>query len=142
MSQDIQTTKKHKMKSTLTNIFLSTFILISGHAMSQDNTLQKHPFGVESTVSGNLLNPSGQEVFKANIFPNPTLIGKVKMEWPDWAEVTEIQMVLASTNEIKVIEVEEGQKIITASNLQEGIYIVRFIRKNEVLGIRKVKVIS
>tara|TARA_B100001057_G_scaffold37569_2_gene33929 strand:- start:539 stop:979 length:441 start_codon:yes stop_codon:yes gene_type:complete len=138
----IQTTKKNKMKATITNIFLGTFLLISGHAVSQDNMVQKQPFGVESTVSGNLLNPSFSELFRANIFPNPTFIGKVKMNWPDWAEVTEVQMVLASTNEMKVISVEEGQTHITASNLQEGVYIVRFIRKNEVLGIRKLKVIS
>ena len=126
------------MKSTITNIFLGTFILISGSVMSQDNTIQKQPFGLESTVSGNLLNPSVSEAFKANIYPNPTLIGKVKMNWPDWAEVTEIQMVLASTNEMKIINVEE----VAASNLQEGVYIVRFIHKNVVLGMRKLKVIG
>ncbi|MBL6660100.1 MAG: hypothetical protein ISP70_01260 [Crocinitomicaceae bacterium] len=130
------------MKSTITNIFLGTFILISGSVMSQDNAIQKQPFGLESTVSGNLLNPSVSEAFKANIYPNPTLIGKVKMNWPDWAEVTEIQMVLASTNEMKIINVEEGQTHVTASNLQEGVYIVRFIHKNEVLGMRKLKVIG
>ena len=130
------------MKATITSIFLGTFLLISGHAVSQDNMVQKQPFGVESTVSGNLLNPSVSELFRANIFPNPTFIGKVKMNWPDWAEVTEVQMVLASTNKMKVISVEEGQTHITASNLQEGVYIVRFIRKNEVLGIRKLKVMS
>ena len=130
------------MKAIITNIFLGTFILISGQAMSQDNTLQKQPFGVESTVSGNLLNPPVSEVFRANIYPNPTLIGKVKMNWLDWADVTEIHMILASTNEIKVINVEEGQTHVTASNLQEGVYIVRFIRKNQILGVRKLKVIS
>ena len=130
------------MKSTITNIFLGTFILISGSVMSQDNAVQKQPFGLESTVSGNLLNPSVSELFRANIYPNPTLIGKVKMNWPDWAEVTEIQMVLASTNEMKIINVEEGQTHVTASNLQEGVYIVRFMRKNQVLGMRKFKVIG
>jgi len=130
------------MKAIITNIFLGTFILISGQAMSQDNALQKQPFGVESTVSGNLLNPPVSEAFRANIYPNPTLIGKVKMNWPDWAEVTEIHMILASTNEIKVINVEEGQTHVTASNLQEGVYIVRFMRKNQILGVRKLKVIS
>jgi len=130
------------MKAIIKNIFLGTFILISGQAMSQDNALQKQPFGVESTVSGNLLNPSVSEVFRANIYPNPTLIGKVKMNWPDWAEVTEINMILASTNEIKVINVEEGQTHVTASNLQEGVYIVRFMHKNQILGVRKLKVIS
>ena len=130
------------MKAIITNIFLGTFILISGQAMSQDNALQKQPFGVESTVSGNLLNPPVSEAFRANIYPNPTLIGKVKMNWPDWAEVTEIHMILASTNEIKVINVEEGQTHVTASNLQEGVYIVRFVRKNQILGVRKLKVIS
>lgn len=130
------------MKSTITNIFLGTFILISGSVMSQDNAVQKQPFGLESTVSGNLLNPSVSELFRANIYPNPTLIGKVKMNWPDWAEVTEIQMVHASTNEMKIINVEEGQTHVTASNLQEGVYIVRFMRKNQVLGMRKLKVIG
>ena len=130
------------MKSTITNIFLGTFILISGSVMSQDNAVQKQPFGLESAVSGNFSNPAGQEAFKANIFPNPTFVGKVKMEWPDWAEVTEIQMVHASTNEMKIINVEEGQTHVTASNLQEGVYIVRFIHKNEILGMRKLKVIG
>ena len=130
------------MKAIIKNIFLGTFILISDQAMSQDNALQKQPFGVESTVSGNPLNPAVSQVFRANIYPNPTLIGKVKMNWPDWAEVTEIHMILASTNEIKVINVEEGQTHVTASNLQEGVYIVRFMRKNQILGVRKLKVIS
>tara|TARA_B100000524_G_scaffold146844_2_gene73999 strand:+ start:15650 stop:16042 length:393 start_codon:yes stop_codon:yes gene_type:complete len=130
------------MNSTITNIFLSTFILISASVMSQDNAIQKQPFGVESAVSGNLLNPQVSDAFRANIFPNPTFIGKVKMNWPDWAEVTEIHMILASTNQIKVIDVEEGQTHVTASNLQDGVYIVRFMRKNQVLGMRKLKVIG
>ena len=56
-------------------------------------------------------------------------IGKVKMNWPDWAEVTEVQMVLASTNEMKVISVEEGQTHIAVANLQEGVYIVRLFAR-------------
>ena len=130
------------MKSTITNIFLSTFILISGSVMSQDNAIQKQPFGVESTVSGNLLNPQVSDAIRANIFPNPTFIGKVKMNWQDWAEVTEIQMILGSTNENQVIDVEEGHMHVTASKLQDGVYIVRFMRKNQVLGMRKLKVIG
>jgi len=45
-------------------------------------------------------------------------------------------------NQIKVIDVEEGQTHVTASNLQDGVYIVRFMRKNQVLGMRKLKVIG
>jgi hypothetical protein len=64
------------------------------------------------------------------------------MSWPDWAEITEVHMILASTNQIKVLTVEEGQTLITASNLEEGVYIIRFIRKNEILGTQKLKVIN
>ena len=130
------------MKTTITKIFLSAFILISGNAMSQDDLQQKHPFSVESTISGDLLNPTTSEIFRANIFPNPTLIAKVKMSWPDWAEVTQVQMILAATNQTKVLSIEEGQTLVTASNLEEGVYIIRFIRKNELLGTQKLKVIN
>jgi hypothetical protein len=41
-----------------------------------------------------------------------------------------------------VLTVEEGQTLITASNLEEGVYIIRFIRKNEILGTQKLKVIN
>ena len=129
------------MKTTITKLFLGAFIFISGNAISQDDLQQKDPFNVESTVGGNLLNPTSQ-IFRANIFPNPTLIAKVKMSWPDWAEVTQVQMILAATNQIKVLSIVEGQTLVTASNLEEGVYIIRFIRKNELLGTQKLKVIN
>ena len=130
------------MKKQITKILLGTSLLISGNAISQDNLTQKNPFSVESTVSGDLLNPNTSQIFRANIYPNPSFIGKVKMSWPDWTEVTEVQMILTTTNQIKVLSVEEGQTLITASNLEEGVYIIRFIRKNEILGIQKLKVIN
>ena len=49
---------------------------------------------------------------------------------------------LAATNQIKVLSIEEGQTLVTASNLEEGVYIIRFIRKNELLGTQKLKVIN
>ena len=132
------------MKSSFTNILLSTFILISGTVMSQDNAIQKQPFSVEYTDSGNLLTPTD---FKAHIYPNPTFDGKVKMIWPDWADVSEIHMILTgpsqiNTNLIKVIEIANEQKHVAVSNLHNGIYIIRFMRKNEVLGVQKLKVLG
>lgn len=127
------------MKKQITKILLGASILISGNSISQDNLQQKDPFNIESTVGGNLLYPTSQ-VFRANIFPNPTLISKVKMSWPDWAEVTEIQMIMVETNQVKVLSIEEDQTLITVSNLEEGVYIIRFIRKDELLGTQKLKV--
>jgi hypothetical protein len=126
------------MKKQITKILLGTALLISGQAMSQQTDLtEKNPFLVESVYHGEVTS-----LFKVKIYPNPSYISTVKMEWVDWAEVDRIQMNNITTNQVKVLDVAKGVKKIMVSGLSEGTYTVTFSNQNEILGTRKIKVID
>lgn len=122
------------MKRKITKTLLSLTLLISGSAMSQTDFVQKEAINVESI--GVLEN------FRVRIYPNPSFISTVRMEWEDWAEITTITLYNTITNQTKTIEIEEGLRKISASGLEEGVYIVKFYQKNTLFGTRKIKVIG
>ena len=117
------------------NLLLGLTLLISGQVLSQTDVTIKEPFRID--YYGEVTND-----FRVKIYPNPSLIGKVKMEWPDWAEVDKIQLNNTTTNQVRVIDVEKGIRKMTISDLVEGSYLVRFISEETILGIRKLKVID
>ena len=124
------------MKKQITKILLGTSLLIGGQALSQSDIPQKETFGLELISHDNL------DLFKVKIYPNPSFISTVKMVWPDWAEITEVKMINISSNQERIIEVEEGERKIMVSGLDEGTYVVKFLMKNLILGSRKIKVIN
>ena len=125
------------MKKQITKILLGTSLLVSGQVMSQTDFIEKEPINISSIYHNNLL-----ENFRVRIYPNPSFIATVKMEWQDWAEITKVVLYNTNTNQSRIVEVEEGLRKISVSGLEEGTYIVKFYQKNTLFGSRKIKVIN
>ena len=125
------------MKKQITKILLGTSLLISGQVMSQTDFIEKEPINISSIYHNNLL-----ENFRVRIYPNPSFIATVKMEWQDWAEITKVVLYNTNTNQSRIVEIEEGLRKVSVSGLEEGTYIVKFYQKNTLFGIRKIKVID
>jgi len=125
------------MKKQITKILLGTSLLVSGQVMSQTDFMEKEPINISSIYHNNLL-----ENFRVRIYPNPSFIATVKMEWQDWAEITRVVLYNSNTNQSRIVEVEEGLRKISISGLEEGTYIVKFYQKNTLFGSRKIKVIN
>lgn len=119
------------MKKNVTKTLLSLALLTSGNAMSQFDFIQK-PTVIESA----------SEDFRVRIYPNPSFISEIKMEWEDWAEITTITLYNATTNQTKFFEVEEGRRKARITDLQEGTYIIKFYHKDTLFGTRKARVIN
>jgi hypothetical protein len=125
------------MKKQITKILLGASLLVSGQVMSQTDFIEKEPINISSIYHNNLL-----ENFRVRIYPNPSFIATVKMEWQDWAEITRVALYNTNTNQSRIVEVEEGLRKISVSGLEEGTYIVKFYQKNTLFGNRKIKVID
>jgi nucleoside-specific outer membrane channel protein Tsx len=125
------------MKKQMTKILLGGSLLVSGQVMSQTDFIEKEPINISSIYHNNLL-----ENFRVRIYPNPSFIATVKMEWQDWAEITKVVLYNTNTNQSRIVEVEEGLRKISVSGLEEGTYIVKFYQKNTLFGNRKIKVID
>lgn len=125
------------MKKQITKILLGTSLLISGQVMSQTDFIEKEPINLTSIYHNNLL-----ENFRVRIYPNPSFISTVKMEWQDWAEITTVVLYNTNTNQSRIVEVEEGLCKLSVSGLEEGTYVVKFYQKNTLFGTRKIKVID
>jgi len=125
------------MKKQITKILLGTSLLVSGQVMSQTDFIEKEPINLSSIYHNNLL-----ENFRVRIYPNPSFIATVKMEWQDWAEITTVVLYNTNTNQNRVIEIEEGLRRVSVSGLEEGTYVVKFYQKNTLFGNRKIKVID
>lgn len=125
------------MKKQITKILLGTSLLVSGQVMSQTDFIEKEPINISSIYHNNLL-----ENFRVRIYPNPSFIATVKMEWQDWAEITKVVLYNTNSNQIRIVEVEEGSRKVSVSGLEEGTYIVKFYQKNTLFGNRKIKVIG
>ena len=125
------------MKKQITKILLGGSLLVSGQVMSQTDFIEKEPINISSIYHNNLL-----ENFRVRIYPNPSFIATVKMEWQDWAEITRVVLYNNNNNQSRIVEVEEGLRKISVSGLEEGTYIVKFYQKNTLFGSRKIKVIN
>ena len=125
------------MKKQITKILLGTSLLVSGQVMSQTDFIEKEPINISSIYHNNLL-----ENFRVRIYPNPSFIATVKMEWQDWAEITKVVLYNTNTNQSRIVEIEEGLRKVSVSGLEEGTYIVKFYQKNTLFGTRKIKVID
>lgn len=125
------------MKKQITKILLGTSLLVSGQVMSQTDFIEKEPINISSIYHNNLL-----ENFRVRIYPNPSFIATVKMEWQDWAEITKVVLYNTNSNQSRIVEIEEGLRKVSVSGLEEGTYIVKFYQKNTLFGTRKIKVID
>ena len=114
------------------NLVLGITLLMSVQALSQTELIQKDPFSAESIYHGEV-----SQLFKAKLYPNPTYLSMVKISWPDWAEISMIQLNNLTTNQVRIVEVQKGERKITVSDLIAGTYTVKFFKENETLGTAK-----
>jgi len=121
------------MKRNVTKTLLTLALLTSGNAMSQYDFIQKQ----DVVESSNML-----ENFRVRIYPNPSFISEVKMEWEDWAEITTVELLNTDTGQTKIVEIEEGRRKVRIENLLEGNYIAKFYQKDTLFGTKKVIVIN
>ncbi|MDB3905365.1 hypothetical protein N9335_02690, partial [Crocinitomicaceae bacterium] len=121
------------MKSTKINLALLFFaIIFSGIANSQQNIYQADKYQLDPSneteiIIDDIVHPIDEtaEPFKALIYPNPSLTGKVKMSWMDNQDVDYIILIPDNFDNVVEIEVKDVKEI-TIDNLENGHYYVKF----------------
>ncbi len=136
------------MKTTKFNIALLFFaILLSGFVNSQQELIQADKYQLEESdeteiIIDNWVNPHDENVepFKAVIYPNPSLTGKVKMSWLDNQNVDQIFLIRDNFDAVMEISIK-GDKEVVIDSLEDGHYFVKFYLKQQLLATQKLKVI-
>ena len=137
------------MKTTKINfLLLFIAILITGFANSQQANYQADKYsldGVDETeiIIDDIVNPNdgSTEPFKAMIYPNPSLTGKVKMSWMDNQNVDYIILVPDNFDNIVEINLKDAKEV-TVDNLENGHYYIKFYFKQNLLATQKLKVMK
>ncbi|MBT5438594.1 MAG: hypothetical protein HOK92_05265 [Flavobacteriales bacterium] len=137
------------MKTTKINFALLFFaILISGFANSQQAIYQADKYSIDvsdetEVIIDDIVNPHDEstEPFKALIYPNPSLTGKVKMSWMDNQNVDQILLIRDSFDGVVEISVKDAKEV-TVDNLENGHYFVKFYFKQNLLATQKLKVMK
>ena len=143
------TQNKQIMKTTKINFALLFFaILFSGFANSQQQLFQADKYQLDPSdetevIIDDIVNPIDEslEPFKARIYPNPSLTGKVKMSWLDNQNVDKILLLPDNFDNFVKIDVKDVKEI-TIDNLENGYYYVKFYFNQELLATQKLKVIK
>ncbi len=137
------------MKTTKINFALLFFaILITGYANSQQANYQADKYSLDEAdeteiIIDDIVNPNDEstEPFKAMIYPNPSLTGKVKMSWMDNQNVDYI--ILVPDNFDNVVEINlKDVKEVTVDNLENGHYYIKFYFQQNLLATQKLKVMK
>jgi len=137
------------MKSTKINLALLFFaIIFSGIANSQQNIYQADKYQLDPSneteiIIDDIVHPIDEtaEPFKALIYPNPSLTGKVKMSWMDNQDVDYIILIPDNFDNVVEIEVKDVKEI-TIDNLENGHYYVKFYFNQQLLATQKLKVMK
>jgi hypothetical protein len=137
------------MKTTKINFALLFFsILITGFANSQQAIYQADKYSIDESdetevIIDDIVNPNDEssEQFKAMIYPNPSLTGKVKMSWMDNQNVDQILLIRDSFDGVVEISVKDAKEV-TVDNLENGHYFVKFYFKQNLLATQKLKVMK
>lgn len=137
------------MKTTKFNIaLLFVAILISGFAGAQQELFQADKYQLDEAneteiIIDDLVNPhyGNVEPFKALIYPNPSLTGKVKISWLDNQNVDQIILIRNNWDGIIEISIKDEKEIIIDS-LEDGKYYVKFFFQKKLLATQKLKVIK
>ena len=143
------TQNKQIMKTTKINFAILFFaILFSGFANSQQHIFQADKYQLDPSdetevIIDDIVNPIDEslEPFKALIYPNPSLTGKVKMSWLDNQNVDKILLLPDNFDNFVKIDVKDVKEI-TIDNLENGYYYVKFYFNQELLATQKLKVIK
>ena len=122
---------------------------ISAYASGQQEFIQADKYQIEETnesefINDNWFGPSphyeNSKPFKAVIYPNPSLTGKVKITWHDHWNVDQIIMFRDTFDGVIEIDIPDEQGV-TINSLEEGNYYLKFYSKQQLLATQKLKVI-
>ena len=136
------------MKTTkFTTALLFVAILFSGYVSGQQ-FIQADKYQLDETneteiIIDDLTTPhyTNVEPFKALIFPNPSLTGKVKMTWLDNQNVDQVILLRNDWDGMIEISIKDEKEIIIDS-LENGIYFVKFFYNQKLLATQKLKIIK
>tara|TARA_B110000285_G_C14765881_1_gene441683 strand:- start:63 stop:476 length:414 start_codon:yes stop_codon:yes gene_type:complete len=136
------------MKTTkFTTALFFVAILFSGYVSGQQ-FIQADKYQLDETneteiIIDDLTNPhyTNVEPFKALIFPNPSLTGKVKMTWLDNQNVDQVILLRNDWDGMIEISIKDEKEIIIDS-LENGIYFVKFFYNQKLLATQKLKIIK
>lgn len=121
---------------------------VSAYASGQQELIQADKYQIEETNESEIINdnwfgPSPHEEnskpFKALIYPNPSLTGKVKITWHDHWDVDQIIMFRDTFDGVIEIDIPDNKEV-TIDSLEVGYYYVKFYSKQKLLGTQKLKV--
>ncbi len=147
--QNKNTQNKQIMKTTKINFALRFFaILFSGFANSQQAIFQADKYQLDPSneteiIIDDIVNPIDEsaEPFKALIYPNPSLTGKVKMSWMDNQDVDYIILIPDNFDNVVEMNIKDAKEI-TINNLEDGHYYVKFYFNQQLLATQKLKVMK
>lgn len=122
---------------------------VSAYVSGQQEFIQADKYQIEEInesefINDNWFGPSLHDEiskpFKARIYPNPSLTGKVKIMWQDHWDVDQIIMFRDAFDEVIEIDILDD-KGATIDSLENGKYFVQFYSKQKLLATQKLKVI-
>ena len=119
-------------------LLLFVSVMLTGYASSQQEMIQADKFQLSETqeseiIIDDIINPHyNVDPFKALIYPNPSLTGKVKMSWMDDQNVDQVILIRDTWDGIIEISVKNENEIIVDS-LEDGKYYVQFFSNQKLL---------
>ena len=141
--------KNYKMKTQQIHVALLLITMaVSAYASGQQELIQADKYQIEETNESEIINdnwfgPSphneNSNPFKALIYPNPSLTGKVRITWHDHWNVDQILIFRDNFDGIIEIDIIDGKEV-TIDSLEDGYYYVKFYSKQKLLGTQKLKV--
>lgn len=135
-------TTKFNIALLLIAMAFSAYVSGQQHLIQADK-YQLDPSDETEVIIDDIVNPIDEslEPFKALIYPNPSLTGKVKMSWLDNQNVDKIILLPDNFDNFVKIDVKDVKEI-TIDNLENGYYYVKFYFNQELLATQKLKVIK
>ena len=79
--------------------------------------------------------------FQVKIYPNPSITGKIKMQWLDGQNVDQI-IILSQNSDSMLNFTVKNQSELTVDGLENGKYFIRFYSNKKLLGIKQIKVMK
>ena len=135
-------TTKFNIALLLIAMAFSAYVSGQQHLIQADK-YQLDPSDETEVIIDDIVNPIDEslEPFKALIYPNPSLTGKVKMSWLDNQNVDKIILLPDNFDNFVKIDVKDVKEI-TIDNLENGYYYVKFYFNQELLATQKLMVIK
>ena len=135
-------TTKFNIALLLAAMAFSAYVSGQQHLIQADK-YQLDPSDETEIIIDDIVNPIDEaaEPFKALIYPNPSLTGKVKMSWLDNQNVDKILLLPDNFDNVVEIHVKDAKEI-TIDSLENGHYYVKFYFNQQLLATQKLKVMK